>query len=115
LAASGELYRIDPDGDISDVNWSVTFTPFTETINERKVYSRFHLRLELGVNSWLTVEVRRDNGRWQTVYTTHNERARTITVPVLPERCDSVEIRISGKGECLLRTFVREFQTGSDV
>lgn len=116
LAATGELWKVDQDIPREDMEWSVTFCPFTETYNERKVYSRFHLRLELAADAWLTVDIRRDNApRWQQVYTTHNERARTLTVPVVPERCDSVEIRLSGKGECLLRTFIREFQMGSDV
>lgn len=116
LASDGRLFMIDRLGDVSDVEWSVTFCPFNETVNERKVYSKFHLRMELGVGAWLTVEIKRDNAaRWQTVYTTHNERKRTISVPVIPERCDSVEIRLSGKGECLLRTFIREFSVGSDV
>jgi hypothetical protein len=116
LAATGDLYRVDPTASRDDLPWSVTFCPFTETYNERKVYSRFHLRLEMAAGSCLTVEVRRDNApQWSEVYTTHNERARTLTVPVVPERCDSVEIRLSGQGECLLRTFIREFQLGSDV
>jgi len=116
LSADGGLYRVDPELGKDGMEWSVTFCPFTEVYNERKVYSRFHLRLLLGEKAWLTVEIRRDNtALWQKVYTTHNERARTITVPVVPERCDSVEIRLRGKGECLLRTFIREFQMGSDV
>lgn len=116
LTAGGELLRIDPEAAKSDMEWSLTFCPFNETINERKIYSKFHLRMELAAGAWLTVEVRRDNARqWQRVYATHNARARTFTVPILPERCDSVEIRLRGKGECLLRTFIREFSTGSDV
>ena len=116
LTADGKLLRVDPEGDRSDVEWSATFCPFTETMNERKGYSKFHFRLELAEGSYFTVEIRRDNApKWQRVFTTHNERKRTFTIPVLPARCDSVEIRISGKGECLIRTFVREFYTGSDV
>lgn len=116
LCTDGCLCRIDSEVDKADMEWSATFCPFTETINERKGYSKFHLRMELAAGSWLTVEMKRDNEqRWQKVYTTHNSRARTISVPVMPARCDSVEIRISGKGECIIRSFVREFFTGSDV
>ena len=116
LCADGKLLRVDETLDRSDVEWSATLCPFNETMNERKGYSKFHLRMELAAGAWLTVEVKRDNAqRWDKVYTTHNERARTISIPVLPARCDSVEIRISGKGECLLRTFIREFFAGSDV
>ena len=116
LDAAGGLYKIDPAGDRSDIPWSVTLCPFNETINDRKVYSKFHLRLELTAGAWLKVEIRRDNAEvWQQVYSGHNHRTRTLTIPVIPERCDSVEIRISGKGVCKLRTLVREYAAGSDV
>lgn len=107
---------IDEGADISDVEWSATLCPFTEVMNERKGYSKFHLRLDLAAGAWLKVEIKRNTDkRWQTVYATHNERAQTVTVPILPARCDSVEIRLSGKGECKIRTFVREFHVGSDI
>ena len=116
LGADGTLYKVDEQGDRSDMEWSLTLCPFNETMNERKGYSKFHARLEMAVGSWLTSEVKRDNDtQRQKVYTINNLRKRTISVPILPARCDSVEIRISGKGECLLRTFVREFFVGSDV
>lgn len=116
LTSDGKLLRVDGDTDRSDIEWSVTFCPFNETMNERKGYSKFHLRLEMAAGSWITVEQKRDiDTSWQEIYTAHSERARTVSIPVLPARCDSVEIRISCKGECLLRTFVREFFTGSDV
>lgn len=116
LTADGSLLRVDGNEDKSNIEWSVTFCPFNETMNERKGYSKFHLRLEMTAGSWLTVEQKRDiDTAWREIYTAHSERGRTVSIPVLPARCDSVEIRISGRGECLLRTFVREFFTGSDV
>ncbi len=112
----GQLYRIEHEGNRGDAEWSMTLCPFNETVNERKGCSKFHVRLELSAGAWLKMEVKRDNDlRWKQVYITHNPRQRTITVPILPERCDSVQIRISGKGECIIRSFVREFFTGSDV
>ena len=115
LRTDGQLVRIDQSAE-EEIEWSATFCPFSETMNERKGYSKFHLRMDLGAKSWLSVEIKRDNdNRWQKVYTTHNERSRTVSIPVIPARCDSVEIRLSGKGECKIRTFIREFFTGSDV
>lgn len=116
LLENGLLIRIDSEISQSSVNWSVTFCPFTETINERKGYSRFHLRVEMEEGSSLKVELKRNiDTEWKQVYTTQNDKARTISIPVLPARCDSVEIRLSGRGECLVKTFIREFFTGSDV
>ena len=116
LTADGQLLKVDANADKSDIEWSVTFCPFNEVVNERKGYSKFHMRLELSAGSSLKVELKRNvDDEWKQIYTTQNERARTVSIPVIPARCDSVEIRVSGKGECLLRTFVREFFTGSDV
>lgn len=116
LNADGNLTRIGCDIEEDGISWSATFCPFNETINERKGYSKFHLRLDMGNKSWITVEVKRDTDtRWQQVYSGHNEKARTLSIPIIPARCDSVEIRLSGKGKCTIRGFIREFFTGSDV
>ena len=116
LGADGGLYKIDRAADRSGIEWSATFCPFTETVKERKGYSRFHLRAELAAGAFLAVDIKTDQDRkWQQVYTTHNERARTMSVPVVPTRCDSVSIRLRGRGVCLVRAFVREFTAGSDV
>lgn len=116
LSDEGELWKVDESLSRDNIEWSVTFKPFNEVINERKGYSKFHLRVELDTGAWLKVEIKRDNDtRWTKVYTTHNSRKRTLSIPILPARCDSIEVRLSGKGECLVRTFVREFFVGSDV
>lgn len=116
LDAGGGLYKIDRTAGKSTVNWSATFCPFNETINERKGYSRFSMRVDLAAGAWLSVEMKTDGDtQWKRIYTTHNERARTLSVPIIPTRCDSVEIRVSGKGECTLKAFIREFTEGSAV
>ena len=116
LDGDGALYRIDREADREDIEWSVTFCPFHEMVNERKGYSKFHLRVDMSAGAWLRVEMRTDQDqKWSIIHTSHNERARTISVPIIPTRCDAVTIRVSGKGVCLLKTFIREFTTGSDV
>ena len=45
----------------------------------------------------------------------NNTKAKTVSIPIMPTRCDSIDIRIRGKGQCMVKTFVREFRTGSDV
>lgn len=114
LCRDGNLYEVDSDESDEVIEWSATFCPFTETVNERKGYSKLNLRLELEESAWLTVEVKSDNGNWNRVYTTHNERAKTILVPIKPNRCDSFKVRLSGKGSCRIRSMVRDFIVGSD-
>ena len=113
---AGELYRIDGTEDKTGVEWSATFCPFNETMNERKGYSKFHVRLDLDAGAWFAIDIKTDRDtKWRNIFTTYNERAKTISVPIIPTRCDSVSIRLHGKGGCVVRTLIREFSTGSDV
>ena len=116
LDAEGGLYYIDKAADRSDIEWGATFCTMHETMNERKGYSKFHLRMDLSAGAWLAVDVKTDNElMWQQVYTTHNEKAKTVSIPIMPTRCDSIDIRLRGKGKCTIKAFIREFTVGSDV
>lgn len=116
LDDKGGLYYIDKDADRNNIEWGATFCTMHETINERKGYSKFHLRMDLSAGAWLAVDIKTDNDtQWRQVYTTHNEKAKTFNIPIIPTRCDSIDIRLRGKGSCTIRAFIREFTTGSDV
>ena len=116
LDAEGGLYYIDKTADRSDIEWGATFCTMHETMNERKGYSKFHLRMDLSAGAWLSVDIKTDNDlQWRQVYTTHNEKAKTVSIPIMPTRCDSIDIRLRGKGKCTIKTFIREFTVGSDV
>lgn len=116
LCADGSLKQIDRQGSREDMEWSVTFCPFNETMDERKGYSRFALRMDMAAGAWLSVDVKTDRDQqWREVYTTHNERERTIGVPIRPTRCDSVSVRVRGQGDCTIQTLVREFSVQSHV
>lgn len=116
IDAEGGLFYIDKTAERKDIEWGATFCTIHETMNERKGYSKFHLRMDLSAGAWLSVDVKTDNDmQWRQVYTTHNEKAKTVTIPIMPTRCDSIDIRLRGKGECTIKTFIREFSTGSDI
>lgn len=116
IDADGGLYFIDRTADKSGVEWSATLCTIHETMKERKGYSKFHLRMDLAAGSWLAVDIKTDNDTvWKQIYTTHNEKAKTVSIPIIPTRCDSIDIRLRGKGECTIKAFVREFTVGSDI
>ena len=115
IGSDGVLYCVNGSGSEEVIDWSVTFCPFNETINERKGYSKLGIRLELGDHSYLEVDVSVDGGRWTNAYKTHNERAKTINVPIFPNRCDSFQVRLSGQGPCKIMSLVRDFTVGSEV
>jgi hypothetical protein len=112
----GGLYYIDKTAERDGIEWSATLCTMHETMHERKGYSKFHLRMDMAAGAWIAVDIKTDNAlQWKQVYTTHNEKAKTVSIPIIPTRCDSIDIRLRGKGECTIKTFIREFTVGSDV
>ena len=85
-----------------------------ETSHGRKCYSKLYLRADLDAGAWLKVEISTDGKPFRQVFSTHNERAKTLQVPILPVRCDNFRIRLSGKGGCLVKSIIREFALGSE-
>ena len=118
------LYFLDADGDVwlassgqddPDMEWMVQFTPFYESIQGRKCYSRLLLRTELPVGSYVTVSLRQDGGPWREagrVVGKSDDVAR-IRVPIT--RCDKFEIKLEGKGPCTILSMERTFTMESEV
>lgn len=96
------------------VDWSATLCKMDETTHGQKGYSRLSLRLDLDAGAWLKVEISPDGAPFRQVFSTHNQRAKTLQIPILPTRCDNFRIRISGKGGCVVKSLAREFSVGSE-
>lgn len=109
----GQLVSMETDAD-PDIAWSATLCRMDETSHGRKGYSKLYLRADLSAGAFLTVEISTDGGPFRQVFRTHNQRARTMVVPILPQRCDNFRIRLSGTGGCIVRSLVREFSLGSE-
>lgn len=97
------------------IPWGATLCQMDESVHGRKGYSKLYLRADLSEGSWLKVEISTDGTPYRQVFTTHNERNKTVQIPILPTRCDNFRIRLSGKGECMLKSIIREFSVGSEV
>ena len=97
------------------IPWSATFCQMDEVVHGRKGYSKLYLRADLEAGAWLKVEVSADGAPFRQVFAGHNERAKTVQIPILPTRCDNFRIRLSGNGGCILKSLVREFTVGSEV
>ena len=117
LSGDGKtLYKTgQPDQDGSKIKWSATFYPMDETTHSKKGYSRLLMRMELEPGAWVKAEIKEDLNPWKTLSTVHGQRVRTAHVTFLPGRCDTFQIRLSGEGRCVVKSLIREFDTGSEV
>ncbi len=105
-----------PDGaEDGQIRWSAAFYPMDETAHSRKGYSKLYLRMELSPGAWVKAEIREDAGPWVQRAIVHGERRRTDTVTMIPGRCDTFQVRLSGEGRCVVKSLVREFDLGSEV
>ena len=120
----GKLYGLDSDGRLTvyedNVNvqemWSCTLAPISETINQKKCYSKFYLRYELAEGAYMRVEISCDGESFREVWRNHQgDRERISTACFRPTRCDTLRIRLSGKGQFKLKQLVREYEIGSEV
>ena len=115
-ADSGQVMATGQDtGEEGLIPWSATFCQMDEVVHGRKGYSKLYLRADLEAGAWLKAEVSVDGAPFRQVFAGHNERAKTVQIPILPTRCDNFRIRLSGKGGCILKSLVREFTIGSEV
>lgn len=115
IDADGGLNRITESCDTEGVEWSADFRELTETVNEKKGYSRICLRVELDEGAHINAELALDNGKFELLKTISRAGRHILCINVPPNRCDSFRIRLFGRGGCRVINMVREFITGSGV
>lgn len=115
LDGSGKVWLEDNGQEDMELEWMAQFTPFYETIQGRKRYSKLILRLELPAGAWMRAETRSDGGRWIETKKILGRDADSIPVQVPINRCDKFEVRLSGKGPCAVRAMAMDYTVGSEV
>lgn len=111
LSGHGMLFM---NGGEEQVAWSATFTPFYETVQGKKRFSRLLLRMEVPEGSFLSVFLRCDGGPWRQIGNLVGRSSGVQTVLAAPNRCDKFEINLAGRGECALLSMLREYRIGSE-
>lgn len=97
------------DGAEGRLEWMAELAPFDWTTPERKQYTRLYLQAELDTGAYVRAEIREDGGPWRQVFLHHAEHKKNIAVPIAPNRCDQMQVRLTGKGRCLVRQITREY------
>lgn len=107
--AGGLMQMGQADGAEGRMEWMAELAPFDWTTPERKQYTRLYLQAEMDAGAYIKVEIREDQTPWRQVCIHHAEHKRNFAIPIAPNRCDQLQIRLSGKGRCLVRQVTREY------
>lgn len=114
--ASGRLVSVNPlTADESDqIQWSAILGEFDEYQEDKKIYSKLKMRMELEENADITISVSYDSTDWEQVAHIYAEKSRSVYIPIIPRRCDKFKIKLEGKGFCLIESMVRDYTMGSE-
>lgn len=113
LTADGKLLKTgQDDSEEGKLHWSAVLTPFDWSTPETKQYTRLYFQLLLEAGSWVKIEIREDRNPWREVFIHHTQRRKSLAAPVAPNKCEQLQVRLTGKGRCLIRQVTREFVLG---
>jgi hypothetical protein len=82
---------------------------------DKKYLVKLAVRLRLDPGASARVSVQYDSSQvWKQVWATVSDSLKTVTVPVLPIRCDHMRIRIEGVGACRIYSIIKTFEAAED-
>jgi hypothetical protein len=68
------------------------------------------------LNSRATVYVQYDSdGNWIRKGEMHGKGTRTFLLPIVPQRCDHMNIKIEGKGDVKIISLAKILEEGGDI
>ena len=122
-----DLYYIDADtkelktvrGTVGeaegDFGWEAVMGVMGYEYAEKKYLSRFKLRMSLEEGGWCEIYIQYDScGIWEKSGVIEGRGVnKTFTIPIIPRRCDHLQIRLKGRGRFRLYSFARVLEKGS--
>jgi hypothetical protein len=124
----GDLYYIDwTDNQIKSVkgdgvqedkpiNWEAV-TGFIGTDSPDKKYiSSLDVRMMLAVGTRVHFYVEYDSvGEWKHLFSMNGVNLQSFAVPIRPQRCDHLRLKIVGEGEAKIYSICKTVEWGSDM
>ena len=112
LRRDGSLWIADSREPDPQIEWSLEYKPFYETIEGRKRVSRLLIRLEMPEMAWLRVDTSTDGEPWREAGLIKGPKSDTVPLMVQPGRGDQYKVRLRGHGPCVIKGVLREYIQG---
>ncbi len=119
LHASGLLYALngsEGEEEPEPVTWYAETAVMGYEYPDHKYLSRFLLRMKLAADAECDISVQYDSdGIWRHKGTIQGaDRVKTCLLPIVPRRCEHMQVRIEGRGEMQLWGVARELSMGRE-
>lgn len=81
---------------------------------DQRYMSKIQVRLDVGDRSIVTISIQYDGDHetWQEVYRVNTQKKRSILVPIIPRRHDTVRLKFQGIGSCRIYSFAKTIEDG---
>ena len=100
----------------SDFEWFAESGEIGMSLSDKKYVSKLSIRLKIGTPNPIKIAFQYDSsGIWEEHSSFVAQNICTIIVPVIPQRCDHLRVRISGKGDCKIYSITKTIEGGSEV
>lgn len=119
LTESGILYALNGTAgteEQEDVTWFAESGIMGYEYPDHKYLSRFVIRMQLGEKAECHLSIQYDSdGIWRDKGTLQGKgKVKTYLAPIVPRRCEHLQLRIEGHGDMMLYGIAREMTMGSD-
>lgn len=115
MIIDGVIMYANADSGEDNMAWMAEFGAFDEFVENKKIYSKIRMNLDMTAGSSLVVKIKEEDGNWETVKTigTATEDSEE-TVVIVPRRCNRYSIQLSGTGRVRIKTLTRQYRLGTD-
>ena len=112
-----EPYADNTAGIENQIRWYVQTGDIGLDSPDNKYISKLQVRLEVSAKSLVCIELQydQDYDNWEEKYRISITNKRSFTVPIIPRRCDTMRMRISGYGDCVVYSIAKTIEQGSEM
>lgn len=108
--SAGDAYETSP------IQWYAETGIIGLDTPDAKYISKIAIRISLNAGSSVRVMVQyNSSGYWKQIGATEAASVKTVTMPVVPARCDHMRLRLEGVGGCKVYSITKTLQAGAEV
>lgn len=106
-------YDTEPIPTDKKIEWMAVLGEYDEHQENKKIYSQIDMRLKMEEDSEITISISVDNGDWEHLRHIYTSKKRSVSLPIIPRRCDKFKIKLEGKGYCKIESVSRIVREGT--
>lgn len=124
----GDLYYIDYSDkkiktikgtgitDTAPIKWEAVTGIIGTDSPDKKYISRLDVRMSLEVGARVSFFAEYDSsGEWEYLFSMNGVNLQTFPVPIRPQRCDHLRLKMIGNGEAKIFSICKTLEQGSDI